>query len=412
MTEDRLLSIILRLESLSCNQKYAGFDPHDVKGSKLFMKALAIPRKPFHKNLIRKIILGPLILGEIFFPYFMRKIFGIEFTINAKGISLFAKGYLNLYKLTKDDKWLVKAENLLVWLSENKAQGQAYPSWGYPFDWDSGVDVPAGTPASVVSAAAFDAFWTAWEVTQKQNYLDTCVGICKFFTESLNITNIADDTLCFSYTPLDDFQVHNANLLVAECLLKTGCKVQNEAFIELGHKAANFALVEQNSDGSLYYWSSQQDFRNAEIGRIDHYHSGFEMRCLYGAWKASGVEKYKVALDRYFEFYQKHLINRDSQGVFPNMFPGIKYPIDVHSCAEALLVGATFKNEIEQAGSLLEEVLVPILDRMITKDGWFRYMIRKFGPFEFKSNIVYMRWGQSWMFNALTFVLLNKSKPS
>ena len=94
------------------------------------------------------------------------------------------------------------------------------------------------------------------------------------------------------------------------------------------------------------------------------------------------------------------------------MFPGIKYPIDIHSCAETLLVAATFKNDIEQAGPLLEEVLVPILDRMITKDGWFRYMIHKFGPFEFKSNIVYMRWGQSWMFNALTFVLLTKSKSS
>ena len=44
--------------------------------------------------------------------------------------------------------------------------------------------------------------------------------------------------------------------------------------------------------------------------------------------------------------------------------------------------------------------------------GSYKYIIRKKGPFKIQANIEYVRWGQSWMFLALSKALLviNQSK--
>lgn len=395
---------VLRLEGLMSDEKYAGFDPYDIKGSKIFMWAFSIPRTPFYRNVQRKLVLAPLIIGESCFPQIFRRMFSIKPSRNAKGIALTAIGLFNLYKLTADEKWKYKAVDLLDWLLDNKSPGYPYPCWGYPFDWDSGVVVPAYTPASVVSAAAFDAFWQAWLITENKNYLNTCIGICHFFVEFLNITQIDDETICFSYTPLDTFQVHNTNLLVADCLLRAGSAANEKKFVALGKKAARFALKEQNPDGSIYYYGQAQDYLNP--GRIDHYHSGFEMRCLYNIWVTTGDKIYKVALEKYYDFYKNNLIQYTSNGAFPNMYPGTLYPINIHSCAEAILLNATLAEEFDSARVLLDQVVTPILERMKIRKGWFKYVIRKIGPFEMHTNIPYMRWGQAWMFLALSEALL------
>ena len=397
-------NVIFRLEKLISSRNYAGFDPYDIKGSRTFMWAFSIPRKPFYRNIQRKVILAPLLIGESYLPQFFRFLFGIIPTRNAKGIALIAKGYLNLFRLTADEKWKAKAIGLLEWLLANQATGYSYPCWGYPFDWDSGVIVPAHTPASVVSAAVFEAFWQAWLITNDVKYLTTCAGICRFFINDLNITKVNEETICFSYTPLDTFQVHNTNLLLAECLLRVGFATNDVEFISAGGKSANFSLLEQNPDGSIYYYGSAQDHINPK--RIDHYHSGFEMRCLYGIWQTTRHDKYMKALEKYYSFYQKNLIKYDGDKAFPFMYPDVSYPINIHSCAEAILLNATLAPTFGSARILLEQLIMPILKRMQTRNGWFKYMIRKIGPVEIHTNIPYMRWGQAWMFLSLSEALL------
>jgi hypothetical protein len=396
---------LFRLEELMVDSNYFGFDPYDIKGSNLFMWAFSIPRKPFYRNIQRKLILGPLIIGESYFPRIFRWLFGIKPTRNAKGISLIAKGYLNLFRLTSDPKWKVKAISLLDWLLVNKSPGYSHACWGYPFDWDSGVVVPAFTPASVVSAAAFDAFWDAWIITKEERYLNVCTEICHFFVKNLNIIKIDEHTICFSYTPLDNFQVHNTNLLVADCLLRVGMATNEGIFISSGKKAANFALTEQNSDGSIFYYGKAQDYINP--GMVDHYHSGFEMRCLHSIWITTKDDVYRSALKRYFDFYQRNFVKKVERGVLPYMYPSVYYPVNIHSCAEAILLNATLAEEFDTARMLLGQCVAPILELMKTDKGWFKYMIRKIGPFEVHSSIPYMRWGQAWMFLALSKAMLS-----
>ncbi len=383
---------------------WAGYDPYDIQGTPTYMWALGLSKNNAPKRIFRKLVLGVLLFGEARFPRLYRKLFRVKPSINAKGMSLYIIALFNLYQVTGSSEYKSRAEEVLSWMLENQSPGYKHPCWGYPFDWDSGVIVPALTPSSVVSAAAFDAFWKAFEVTREDKYLQVCVGICEFFIQDLNISTIDDETVCFSYTPLDDFHVHNTNLLVAHCLVKVGVETGKEEWVQLGEKAANYALQEQNQDGSLYYWGKVQNYMCPD--RVDQYHSGFEMRCLFSIWQSTGKEKYKLALDRYYDFYSKHLLQEEGEQICPKMYPSAVYPINVHSCAEGLLLNSILASQYDVSSDVVKKMLPWVIEKMQLKDGHFMYTRKKLWKFEWCSKIAYWRWGQAWMALALSEVLV------
>lgn len=379
---------------------YAGYDPYDAKGASFFMRALAIPRKPWHANVRRKLTLAPLIYGERFFPLSFRHLARIKPQVNAKGMGLIAKAYFNLYAANRDEHWYDLGQACLDWFLQNRCQDHPYPCWGYPFNWDSGVVVPAHTPTSVVTSAAFDAFWEAWVQTKRAEYLETCKKICEFFLHGLNITKHSNGTVSFSYTHLDHFEVHNINLMVAHCLLRAGKEINNASYCDYGLRAARFTMNEQNEDGSIYYWSKAQNFHNPNS--IDHYHSGFEIRALFGIWQVTNDAEVLKAYQKYYEFYRGRLCERSNGCIIPKMNLKSVYPINIHSCAEAVLLAATLCRGDNRALNDLFKVVPWTLSKMRMKSGFYRYLIHKFGFLEIRSNIVYMRWSQAWIFLALS----------
>jgi hypothetical protein len=83
------------------------------------------------------------------------------------------------------------------------------------------------------------------------------------------------------------------------------------------------------------------------------------------------------------------------------MYPHSLYPINIHSCAEALLMNSTLVYSYPEARNLLKQILPWINNMMQSKRGYYYYMYHKFGPVTLKSTIPYMRWGQSWMMLSL-----------
>lgn len=374
---------------------WAGFDPHDIKGTRLFMYLLR-PRP----GLITRLVRRPLLYFEHFFPRFARRLCRINPTINAKGMALLARAYLQLYQDSPEAVHRQKATYCLDWLLEHRSAGYDEPCWGYPFDWQSGVVTPAGTPASVVTSAVGDAFWTAWKTLGERRYLDVCEGICRFSLKHLKQDRMSDGTICFSYTPIDDFHVHNANLLVAEFLVRVGKEVGSAEWQDIGVRAATYALNEQNDDGSIYYWGRVQNHYNPNV--VDHYHSGFEIRCLYSIWKLTRRADFRLATERYYEFYLKNLVDRRGDSAAPKMTPKSFYPVNVHSCAEALLLNSTLAPDFAEARALVNPLLRWIVAHMQQEDGSFLYMISRILLWERRSTVPYMRWGQAWMMLALS----------
>ena len=377
---------------------WAGFDPYDIRGTGWYLYmgrsetlALRAARKVLFK-----------LIGH--YPLTARKLANVQ-AINPKGIGLFVAAFCRLFEATEDQAYLERARECADWLLAHPSQGYPGTSWGYPFDWQSVVFIPRGTPSAVVSSVIGDGLWRLAHLTGETKYMDACLGVCDFIVQGLNRTEVNRETLCFSYTPLDKFLVHNANLFAAEFLARVGQYAGPRDWSETAVRAGNYFLLEQREDGSVFYWGEAQN-QNAPNHR-DCYHSGFEIRSLWGLWKATGDVRFHKAAVRYFEFFEESYIGED--GSVMNL-PGVPFPVDIHACAEALLCPAVMSEAFpERCLKIISRTLPWVLNLMQNQDGSFAYMAFASGRVD---HTPYLRWGQAWMLRALAelqFVLKDKS---
>jgi hypothetical protein len=210
-----------------------------------------------------------------------------------------------------------------------------------------------------------------------------------------------DGSFCFSYTPVDKFQVHNANLFGAEFLIRIGMETERDDWVETGLAAANFSLSEIREGGTLNYWSNEQ----AKGLQQDTYHSGFEIRALNSIACLTGIKKFRQAADNYFRTWLRDFFSKEGA---PYLSRGQTDVIEVHSCAEALLCAT----KMFETGNLPRELFLihvkgvssaasKLWVKKAPDRGYFASKRHKPFGFEIKVDIPYIRWGQAWMFNAL-----------
>lgn len=386
--EPLLWGSIKRLESWISNNGPEGYDPYDIRESAALraIEKISIARRAAHAL-------------EMLSPVRFRKILRIEKKVNPKAMGLLADSYLNLHLITGDARYRTKAEEYIHWLNDNSLKGYSGKCWGYPFNWQSKMLIPKDTPSGVVTSIIGNAYWRFYKLTQNQEYLDACKDICLFLANDLNIDRIVHDTLCFSYTPIDNFHVNNANLFASEFLLRIGKEINKQAYIDQGLSGINYTLNEQNADGSIFYWGKNHNYARS----IDHYHSGFEMRSLYSAWKLTGERRIRDALNRYYDFYLGHMFMEKR---IPKNTPARLNPIDIHSCSEAILCNTILSKEFPKGMPFLENSMEWIINNMQEKDGTFIYRLFLLHGIKWKVVIPYIRWGQAWMLYALTLALL------
>lgn len=376
---------------------WAGYDPYDVKGLPFFVKIQRSGR------LANKILRRLLFEMESIAPVTLRRILRVRKRINAKAMGLFAISYLNLYIKMGNPEHFAKVKQILSWLEENYSKGYSGKCWGHPFDWQSKIFIPESTPSGVVTSICGQAFYAFYQYTKEKKYLNICESICDFFLNDLNIDKLSPDKICFSYTPIDNFHINNNNLFVAEFLIRVGKEVKNEEFIQQGLKAVNYTLSEQNEDGSICYTGKDQD-KNC---RIDHYHTGFEIRTLYSIWKLLGEERIHKAVSKYYRFYLDNLFKDKT---IPKITPQKSYPVNIHSCAESILCNSLLQNDFSEGKEYLENSLNWTIKNMQTKEGWFIYMLRNIKGIKYKIKIPFIRWSQAWMLMALSQYYLNYYK--
>lgn len=377
---------------------WAGYDPYDIRGHPLFLHIHDADK------IISRLLRITLGYADAVFPVSLRKVFHVDKQINAKGMGLFASAYLDLYRSTGEESYLEKAREALGWLEKNNTREYQGFCWGYPFDWQSLHFLPKGTPSGVVSACVGDAFFSLYEITGEEKHLDICRSVCEFFIKNLNIDRISGDKLCFSYTPLDSSHCHNANLFVAEFLIRIGHIIGNEEYTEYGAKSLRYTLDEQNEDGSFYYFGPEDrdTYRLPEetMRRIDHYHTGFVLRCLSNIYRVTQDKGLLTGIEHCYRHYKENLFEGKT---IPKYSPQSKYPINIHSCAEAILcmsaLGDLFPDTREYAGQVFQWTK----KNMQTKSGWFIYLVMasRIRGLEWKIRAPYIRWGQAWMLRAM-----------
>lgn len=387
---ERLWEATLGLDGWIARNGWAGWDPYDIRGTPAMLR---LERSPSN---IARLVRGGLYQLERRAPLMARKLTGVKPQVNAKGMGLFASSYLRLWKLTGDGRFLGRAEECLSWLKQNPAKGYPGISWGYPFDWQSRIFIPRGTPSAVVTVHAADAFWDDYVLRQRPESFRVCEQAAQFLAEGLNHDDVGQGATCLSYTPLDQMHVHNANLFSAEFLIRIGRATNRREWVDLGLAAARYALKEQREDGSIDYYGRDQAGKLR--GYNDHYHVGFEIRCLDAIGSLTGDEAFTRAADHYYSYYVTHYLASNGH---PKLTPAASYPVNIHACAEALLVNAQMSTRRSEGKALLERVTEWTLEHMRTEEGWFGWLL--LGPPR-RTRLVeipMLRWGQAWMLRGL-----------
>ena len=383
---------------------FAGWDPHDLWDSGVGAWATAArsaPRRATRFLLARAQEVSPLLV---------RRLLGVPPLVQAKGMGLFASAFLRLEALEGAPR-LIGGEPGYVqcfrWLDANRVACGGGGGWGLPFDWHSRVLIPRGTPTITTSSVIGDAYWRRYRLHGDDGALAQCEDVCRFFLGGLHRSDGPKGTFCFSYTPVDTFQVHNANLLGAEFLVRVGAETGRAEWTQTGLRAARFSLNEIRADGTLSYWSDSQ-----RQGRLhqDTYHAGFEIRALNGIARATGLDVFRRAADAYFQVWRRDYFEADGT---PCLVRGSRGVVEVHSLAEALLCTA----QMRAAGSLSGSEFVDTVARAFAAGsralwvndgrgaGWFGWARRPRYGTTVTSSIPLIRWGEAWMAEAMAAVL-------
>ena len=355
---------------------FAGFDPYDALNSSLVRIASL--------NLKYGRIAWTQLLRRL--PVNIRPLIGVRKGHNPKGIGLFLAGYARLAAIGSKRDHKATIDHLVNLLHRDKSVGCSGNSWGYNFSWQSrAFYLPKYTPTIVNSSFIGHALLDAYELLGEQRFLDLAVPIADFLLRDLNRTSDGD-AFCFSYTPIDNTAVHNANLLGASLLIRLYHETRDKAHRDAALGSLAYSMKRQREDGSWYY-------AEAEIQRwVDSFHTGFNLEAIRWFLKCGEAEEYRSAYVGGVQFYADNFFLLDGT---PKYYHDSVYPIDIHAPAEAV---SFFSGEGPEYGEQTDVVLKWMLTHMRDQEGYFYFRKGR----RTTNKVSYMRWTQAWAFRALT----------
>jgi len=369
---------------------FKGYDPFDGLNSRMFQSI-----GPVYRNRLLR-----LVWIQFFkrFPINLRRILLIDKGYNPKALALFVLGLLYRYRLYEDRQSLAEADRLIDRILTLRA-GQTPDrqwAWGYNFDWQArAFFVPRGTPNIIVTAFVVFALYqfsrlTAFDATP------IIVGAADALLEG-HLIDHSDDEACLSYIPNDTARVHNANLWGAVVLALAFTCTGNPRFKEQSLRCANYSCRRQRSDGAWLYGERRHH------RFVDGFHTGYNLEALSLLDDLLGERRFEPVIRAGMNFYTKHCFLSDGT---PKYYEACTYPLDIHSCAQALITLLRVK-EIPCYRRLASRVMRWTLANMRSRRGTFYYQRTRW----YVNRIPYIRWGQAWMFYALNYYLF-KTDPS
>ena len=372
------------LEQHLNDEQFKGYDPFDALNSPV-LKMMS-----FDNKLLR--ILYIQTLKRL--PFNIRPVLGIKKNYNPKGVGLFLWGYAKLYEMNKKSEYLEKIEFFLDLLEELRSEGYSGNCWGYNFDWQSrAFYLPRYTPTLVNSSFIGHALLDTHEYTKNRKSLEMAIAIKDFILDDLNRTE-EEAGICFSYSPVDDTAIHNANLLGASLLIRLYKYTKDESIKDAALSSLSYSMKHQRDDGSWFY-------AETDIQRwIDSFHTGFNLQSiLYFLGEGFGNE-YQETFAKGVDFYAKNFFRPDGT---PCYYHDKLDPIDIHSAAQAVVF---FSWMGEKYRDLTEKVMGWMIENLRDRTGFFYYRKGKL----LRNKIPYIRWSQAWAFHALTEYLFHLDK--
>ena len=365
------------------SNQWAGYDPYDALNSRLFQIV------PLLNSKLPRLVLTQTLKRS---PVNLRPLLLVPKTENAKGLALFLSAMVKLARAgLLENKVVLEqlADKLLGW----RIRGAAYSCWGYSFDWQTRTElVPKETPNIICTTFAANALLDLHGWNGDARLLEAAKSAAAFIREVLYVSEGGEDW--FNYTPLEQTQIHNANLLGAALLCRVAQPGANKGLLEPALKAARFSVKRQNQDGSWYYGERKQPSQEW----VDNFHTGFNLCALADVAQFADTREFNPSLSLGLEYYVANFFEPSGA---PKYFNDQTYPIDIHSAAQSVITLLALKDLRPGNVELAMRVLKWTVDNLWNADGYFYYQRHRY----WTNRIPYMRWGQAWMLNALAATL-------
>jgi hypothetical protein len=358
------------------DNNWAGWDPFDGLNSPLF-------RIPLFQGRWPRLV---FIQGFKRSPINLRRLFGVPKEHNPKGLALFAGAAIKLQSvgLSSDQE----ARKLLELLIAARSGGKKQTCWGYNFDWQTRYYlVPRFTPNIICTTFAGNTLIDAFEKYSDAGFLEHAISAGRFLLEGLNRTG-SDTSFCFSYTPLDKSQIHNANLLGAAFLARLFAHTGIEEFRLQALAATQYSTALMREDGS---WPYGEGPRQAWI---DSFHTGYNLVALQMIQQSIPGANVEEALQKGYSYFLEHFLNDDGSVKY---YHNETYPIDAHAQAQGVLTLIQLRDRCADPLSRARRILDWTNANMRSPEGWFYYQEHK----NWTNRIPYIRWCQAWMLIAL-----------
>ena len=393
-----MIRIINQLRQYCEVEQFKGWDPYDGLNSKIFQFI------PFLKQsaLCRLMV----IQGFKRSPINFRRIALVPKEHNPKGIGLFLQGYCNLYKAIMKDplketdlgsatEILDRIHQLAKLLISLQSEGYSGACWGYNFDWQARrlFLFPKFTPTVVATNFCATALIDAYEVTKEREYLEVALSAAEFVMKDLHRASCNDGFL-FSYSPLEgNDTVFNASLLGSKLLSYCYRYTGRKDYYDAARASVLACCKAQSEDGSWVYGMLPVQ------SWIDSFHTGYNLDGLIAYEEQTGDTSFHEFIEKGFDFYINNFFAYDGT---PKYYHNQMYPIDIH-CPGQLWVTLHRLGKFEQYKELAQKVFEWTVSNMQDKKGYFYYQLKN----GISSKISYMRWSNAFMFNALSYYLLN-----
>jgi hypothetical protein len=361
---------------------WAGYDPYDGLKSPMFKWFPFLQNRP-----ARLIFIQFMKRSKLNF----RVIMGISKDRNPKGLALFSSAVVKLLDIGLINDSAI-ALSIIQHLVQLRTPNQQYACWGYNFDWQQRrLLVPEFTPNIICTSFAGNALLDAYEKFGDSSCLEMALSAGNFIIRGLNISK-SSNGICFSYTPLDKSQVHNANLLGAAFLARLYSISRNYDFYDHALAAARFSADRQATDGSWPYGESEVQ------AWIDNFHTGYNLIALHRFSQYMANKEFEGNIVKGFNFYKNHFF---AEGCLTKYYHNRLYPIDIHSIAQSIITLVELRKFDRNNMDLALSVCQWGINNMKDREGFFYYQKKRF----YKNRISYMRWSQAWMLLAFSMLL-------
>jgi hypothetical protein len=367
---------LLDLRNWAEKRDYSGFEPFDILSSPLLQGRWA-----------RSWPLGIALIqfGKRFAGPRIRKCFRVPESKNPKAFGLFLSAYCDLARCGYDT-WTAAAY-LKSELKRLRSSNEPEYCWGY--DWDHvsrGGRMPAFSPNSIATCFCAHALLDMAETFGDLEAWKMAQSCGRFLLARLNRPVDTSEFLCFSYTPLDRARVYNASVHTAGLLARLAPR--DPEYVKTARRAMKYLVAQQLPNGAWYYGA-------ARIHRwIDGFHTAYNLGSLLTYQRMTSDSTFAPSLRLGYDYYVSTFFRSDGA---PKYFHNSVYPIDIHSCSQAIVTFCDFAGQDQQARNRAFDVARWTLQHMRHADGSFFFQAHRF----WTNRTPYMRWGQAWMLHAL-----------